>query len=127
MPSKNHSVAPSGSPTFLPTCAATNFVNQVFFNVIGTSCYRFQFFTSGTLDTSSDAANCDAGSFTPTVNLSIYAGISGNKFLFTAGTGGYTGDITIRLDSSTSSPTIQIVSLDTTGKTFVGNLLVSSC
>ena len=121
------SLSPSSPPTFLPTCAAANFVGQTYFAVIGNECYRFQFLVGGSLDRSSDTTSCDASSYSPELDLSAYSTISGNSFVFTPGTAGFSGEISIRLDPSVSATKVQILSLDTTAKTFVGNLVFSSC
>ena len=126
-PSVVPSLTPSSSPTYLPTCAAANFVGQTYFVVIGNECYRFQFFVGGSLDRSSDTTSCDASSYSPELNLSLYSTISGNSFVFTQGTAGFSGEISIRLDPSVSATKVQILSLDNTAKTFVGNLVFSSC
>ena len=123
------SLIPSNTPTFLPTCAASNFVDQTFYVVMLNACYRFEFKSGGLLDRSSNVANCDPTTYTPDVDLSQYSGISNNKFSFISGTstGGYSGQISIRLDSSASSNYVQILSLDDSALTFLGNLVVSSC
>ena len=74
-----------------------------------------------------DIASCDLSSYSAEVNLSAYLEISGNSFVFTPGAAGYSGEITIRLDPSVLSTKVQILDLNTSSKTFVANLVFSSC
>ena len=95
--------------------------------MIGTQCYRLQFVAGGFLDRSSNVGSCDSSSYSPDLDLSVYSTISGNSFVFTPGTAGFSGEISIRLDPSVSTTKVQIVELNTSAKTFVGNLVFSSC
>ena len=81
---------------------------------IGTTCYKIQFDSDGTIDVDNDNAGC-ATAFTSDATLSTYDSFTGGVGSFT---GAFTGTVTIKTSPLVSTETLDLNTFDPGTKQF---------
>ena len=125
------SIAPTDAPSFAATCSIVSFIGQEykvpFADKAKTACYRFQLKVGGTVSVDLTDETCTNSSFTVSAVLALYDGVVDNSVVFIPGALGWSGELSVKEDSTATSDTFQIISLEQQKKTFAVNLVVPSC